>query len=237
MQIAVTPPPEEAGLTEHEAKRLLARHGPNVLAPRARRFLTVIRLVRLAADPMTLLLIAAGVVYFALGDRLDGTIVLVAVVPIAAVTLALELRAERALDALRRLTAPTALVWRDGEARAINAEDLVPGDLLLVQEGDVVPADGAVIAASQLQADESALTGESLSVAKSSGMPGEEGRVYAGSHVVSGRAFVRVDRTGPRTRYGQIGSLLAKGRQTRSPLERSMRRLVSQLGIDRKSVV
>lgn len=157
----------------------------------------------------------AAPTYAAIGDVTDAIITLAAIVPIAAVGWGLEARAERTLEQLRRLTAPTATVWRDGRHRVVAAEELVAGDLVWLHEGDVVPADGQLVQLTQLLVDESALTGESLPAAKAIGGRAEEGMVLAGTTVLSGRAIARVTATGPRTRYGAIGTLVAQVRQPR----------------------
>ena len=204
-------------------KRLLAEVGPNRLVPGDARPSLAVWLLRALADPMVLLLLVAGATYLALGDRFDAIVVLVALVPIIAVGLLLEARAERALDRLKQLTAPTATVWRDGQPVVVPAEEVVPGDQIAIREGDVVPADGTLQEATQIALDESALTGESLPVAKDpTGMPGER-QVFAGTTVVSGRGAFAVTATGPRTRYGQIGQHCAL-RQLGNRDHRSLRR-------------
>src|SRR6185437_14054030 len=94
---------------------------------------------------MVLLLLLAGVAFIFLRDYLNATIVLISMVPIALTSIVLEARAERALEGLRRLTAPTARARRDGQLRVIPADEIVPGDILCLQEGDVVPADGILV--------------------------------------------------------------------------------------------
>lgn len=230
----VEPEAGSAGLTEVEAHARLARFGPNEFVPRTRRPSVLTWIIRPFADPMVLLLLAAGVVYVAIGDFLDATIILIAVVPIALVSLVLEGRAERALDKLRQLTSPTALVWRNGSPRRIPVEEIVTGDLVDVKEGDVIPADGMLFAreagsaASQLMVDESALTGEWQPVVKDVRGPEADHLVFAGTTVLSGTGTILVTETGPRTRYGQIGTLLAGIRQPATPLQRVIRRLVAQ---------
>jgi P-type Ca2+ transporter type 2C len=217
------------GLTTPRARQLLADVGPNRLVPGDARPSVVVWLLRSFADPMVLLLLVAGATYFVLGDRFDALVVLVAVIPIVAVGLLLEARAERALDRLKQLTAPTATVWRDGYPVVIAAEEIVPGDLVAIREGDVVPADGTLAEATQITLDESALTGESLPDAKDpQGTPNER-QVLAGTTVVSGSGTFSVTATGPRTRYGLVGQLVGQVRSPATPLQRMIRRLIWQL--------
>jgi Ca2+-transporting ATPase len=219
----------ERGLTGSEAAARLAASGPNRLVPERIAAGRLRKLVRPLLDPMVLLLLVASPVYVLIGDYVDAVVVFVALVPIAAVGWILEQRAERALERLRALTAPTAVVWRDDRYATIPAEDLVAGDLAAFVEGDVVAADGLVVEATQLMTDESALTGESLPVAKSA-TPGEH-EVFAGTTVVSGRGLVRVTTTGAATRYGQIGLLVGTIRQPPTPLQRVVGRLVRWMGL------
>jgi P-type Ca2+ transporter type 2C len=214
------------GLTSGEARLRLDEHGPNLLVPGRDRPALFALLARALADPMTLLLLVAAPTYLLLRDYADAAVVLAALVPITGVSLVLERRAERALEQLSALTARTATVWRDGEPVTMPAAELVPGDLVEVREGDVVPADGVLVEGLQVMIDESALTGESQPVAKSGEAQGE---VWGGTTVLSGRAVVRLTVTGPATRYGQIGTLVAGIREPRTPLQQAVRRLVVRL--------
>jgi Ca2+-transporting ATPase len=218
------------GLTSGEATRRLRAHGPNLLVPAGRRRPpALVWAWRAVSDPMAVLLLAASAIYVSLGDVPDSIVTLAALVPITAVSLLLEVRAERALAGLRRLTAPTARTRRDGVEKMVPVADLVPGDVVLLQEGDVVPADGRLLQTRQLAVDESALTGESHPVDKDP-EGGEEGwSVFAGTTVLSGRGVAVLERTGPSTRFGQIGRLVAGIRQPQTPLQRVIRRLILQL--------
>jgi P-type Ca2+ transporter type 2C len=219
----------ERGLTSVDAAERLAAAGPNRLVPERRASGRLRRMLRPFLDPMVLLLLFAAPVYVVIGDYVDALVVFIALVPIAAVGWVLEQRAERALERLRALTAPTVTVWRDGRYMSIPAENLVPGDLAAFVEGDVIAADALVVEATQLMTDESALTGESLPIAKSTAPA--EAEVFAGTTVVSGRGLVRVTTTGPGTRYGQIGLLVGRIRQPPTPLQRVVARLVRWMGV------
>lgn len=146
------------GLPGTEATRRLARDGPNRLPDGSGR-----RWQRIAADaarePMYLLLVGAAVLYLLLGEAHEGAFLLGMVVLMLCMTLFQEGRTERALQALRDLSAPTALVWRDGSAQRIPANDLVEGDVIELYEGDRVPADALLLAAAELMVDESLLDG------------------------------------------------------------------------------
>jgi Ca2+-transporting ATPase len=221
-------PPTAAGLSSAEARVRLDRDGPNRVVPEARgRRLK--RLLGPLADPMVALLLVAAPTYLVLGETTDAIVAFAALGPIAGVGWLLESRAERTLEQLRQLTAPTASVWRDGVECDVATDDLVVGDAVRLHEGDVVPADGVVIELTQLLLDESALTGESLPLAKS--LAEGESEVWAGTTVLSGRAVVEVTTTGPRTRYGKIGALVASVRQPPTPLQKGLARLVRSLAL------
>jgi P-type Ca2+ transporter type 2C len=238
--VLLAPPEGVTGLSSAEAARRLTTDGPNQFVPtdsgnRWRRILGPL------ADPMVALLLIAAPTYLLIGDTTDAIVVFVALVPIAGVGWVLEARAERTLAQLRRLTAPTAMVERDGTTITVPTEELVVGDLVWLHEGDIVPADADLLVLTQLLVDESALTGESLPMAKTavdapldasaaaSSMP--ECTVSAGTTVLTGRAIARVVRTGSRTRYGEIGTLVAATRSPRTPLQRALARLVIVLSI------
>jgi P-type Ca2+ transporter type 2C len=217
------------GLSAVEARRRLLTFGPNALVPAESSGGIRHILVQVLTDPMSVLLVVAGSTYLALGDVVDAAVTFAALVPIAAVTVVLELRAERALESLRRLAAPTALVIRDGAERHVAAVDVVPGDTLVVREGDVIAADARLLAGSELVVDESALSGESLPVTKT--VAHGDAELFAGTTVLAGRATAGVTTTGQATRYGAIGQLVAGSVQPDTPLQSVIRRLVVRLSI------
>jgi len=220
-----------SGLTTREAERRLTEVGPNLLVPVSRRPTALRWVVVGLTDPMVILLLLAGVAYVILADFVDAAIVLVAIIPIALVGAALEVRAERALDRLKELTALTSLVCRDGQFRSLPTAAIVPGDLVEVKEGDIVPADGVLVEGNRLAVDESALTGESQPVTRSANAAGDEPDLYAGTTILSGRGVFRVVETGPRSRYGRIGALVANIQEPPTPLQAIIRRLVWQASI------
>ena len=230
-EAGLTPPPGLDGLSSDEARRLLVEHGANALVPERHRTGMASTLVRAATDPMALLLLVAGPTYLLLRDVSDAAITFAALVPIVAVGLVLEVRAERALEGLKRLTAPTATVWRDGRRQTVPTLEIVPGDLVFLQEGDVIPADGDFAAGTQVMVDESALTGESVPVGKAVGGSEGERTVLAGTTVLSGRGMFRVTVTGAATGYGRIGTLVAGIKEQPTPLQRLIGRLVRRLGL------
>ncbi len=205
------------GLTQAQAAARLSEDGPNAL-PRAgaRRLPAIIRGV--LAEPMFALLLGAGAIYLALGDRLEALLLLAFASLSVIITVVQEARSERILEALRDLTSPRALVVRDGRRVRIAGSEVVRGDLVLLAEGDRVPADAVLVEAAELQTDESLLTGESLPVRKrvpEAGLPadatpgGDDSPwVWSGSLVVRGQGAAEVRATGPRSEIGRIGEAL-----------------------------
>ncbi|HEV2359954.1 MAG TPA: cation-transporting P-type ATPase [bacterium] len=217
------------GLTTDRAHALLAVYGPNRLVPERRRVGVLGWLLRALADPMAALLLVAGSTYLVLRDYVDAAVTFGALVPISAVTLVLERRAEQALAQLKRLTAPAAIVWRDGQRQTVTAETLVPDDIIVLHEGDIIPADATLLEGTALVVDESALTGEAHPVIKDAATEGGDRLLFAGTTLRAGRGTARIAVTGAATRYGRIGSLMARITPPPTPLQRLIRRLIRQL--------
>ncbi len=205
-----------AGLDSAEAARRLARDGPNQLPDAGRRRWRRIALDA-AREPMYLLLAGAAILYLLLGEPREGAFLFGMVALMLCLTLFQEGRTERALQALRDLSAPSALAWRDGRAQRIPASELVEGDLVELGEGDRVPADALLLAAAGMLVDESLLTGESVPVSKlaapGGSAPAAPGGadlpwVYSGTLVVQGHGLARVSATGARSEIGRIGAAL-----------------------------
>ncbi len=211
------------GLTAAAASALLEKHGSNTV-PAPRRRGVVRRAGRQLSDPMIMLLLAAGALTTWQGDAADTTVIALVVVLNTAVGVAQELKAERAVAALRQMAAPAARVVRDGVMTTVPASDLVPGDLVVLQAGDVVPADGELVEAHQLVADESAMTGESLGVAKQTGES-----VAAGTTVTRGRGRAEITETGAASTLGVISALVASADPGPTPMQRRLTRLGQQL--------
>lgn len=223
------------GLDSDEAARRLARDGPNAL-PDAQRRGTLQIVWDAAHEPMFLLLFAAAVLYLILGELREGLFLFAMVLLTTGLTLYQEGKTERALEALRDLSSPRALVIRDGQRQQIDSRDLVCDDLIVLAEGDRVPADGILIDGSDLQVDESLLTGESVAVRKLAGVeappaarPGGDDLplVFSGTLVVQGHGIARVSATGARSEIGRIGSALQTLGPERSPLQKQTARMVT----------
>ncbi|HET7453679.1 MAG TPA: HAD-IC family P-type ATPase, partial [Thermoanaerobaculia bacterium] len=213
-----------AGLTSSEAESRLAQYGPNRYVPEPRRR-TLVEVLRVLADPMALMLVAASALSFAAGARRDAIVLLAAIVPVLGVDVLLEARSRRALRKLAEAVAPRARVLRDGITAEIPTERVVPGDVLLVREGDVFHADGEIAWSANLTADESMLTGESDPVEKPGGA-----RFFAGSRVLTGQGGGVVGETGLSTEYGRIARMVADTSAERTPIQQRTDRLVGILG-------
>jgi Ca2+-transporting ATPase len=204
------------GLSSEEAQARLNQHGYNELPSVTRRNTFAIAL-GVAREPMFLLLIAGAVVYLTLGDTREALMLAASVFFIMGITIFQERKTERALDALRDLSSPRALVVRDGEQKRITGREVVLDDLLILTEGDRVPADAVILSCNDLMVDESLLTGESVPVRKrawdglqTSARPGGDDLpfVYSGTMLVQGRGVARVVATGLHTEFGKIGKAL-----------------------------
>jgi Ca2+-transporting ATPase len=227
------------GLSEREAAEHLQEEGYNELPASKKRNISRI-VLDVIREPMFILLVAAGSIYFVLGDLQEGLILLSFVLVIIGITVYQEQKTERALDALRSLSSPRALVIRDGEQHRIPGREVVTGDMLILSEGDRVPADGVILYSNNIAVDESLLTGESAPVTKiawKEGMkadrPGGDGFpfVYSGTMVVRGRGLAEVRSTGVRTEMGKIGTALREVDRSDTGLKREISRIVLTIAL------
>ncbi len=216
-----------SGLSATEVAARQTAEGYNELDAGEGRSLIRIAL-EVIREPMFLLLLGAGSIYLLMGDVHDALILLGFVFVIIAVTVLQERRTEKALDALRDLSSPRALVMRAGDALRIPGREVVRDDILILSEGDRVSADGRVLTAHELAVDESLLTGESLAVAKSAA---EDSNVFAGTLVTSGQGIVQVSAIGSATELGRIGKSLQSISSEVSPLQREIGLLARRLAI------
>lgn len=220
------------GLTSAEAARRLASQGPNLLPgnlPKSGWGIVAGVLV----EPMFLMLLVAGGLYLALGDMGEAIFLLGCVFAVIGITLAQERKTQRALESLRDLSAPRALVVRDGEELRVAGRDVVVGDLLVLHEGDRIAAD-ATLVDGQLDANESLLTGEAVPVAK---LPGEKtASLFAGTLVTRGVGLAEVTGTAGATAVGRIGEALATTREPVSALQQASRHLVRWLALGGLSI-
>ena len=226
-----------AGLSEQEASTRLQAEGANEL-PSAKPLSLMAIAWEVVREPMLLLLVGAGAIYLFLGELKDSAALLVSIFVVLGISLYQQRKTERALEALRDLSSPRALVIRGGKEKRIAGREVVRGDMVVLQEGDRVPADAVVLSSVSLSVDESLLTGESAPVRKSSGTstmsagkPGGEDTpsVFSGTMVVQGHGVAHVTATGIRTELGKIGKALETLQPGQSQLKQEVSRVVRLL--------
>ncbi|MDH6605647.1 Ca2+-transporting ATPase [Streptomyces sp. SAI-208] len=226
----------DAGLSARQVVERVAAHGPNRLAEPARRpewlkFLDQFR------NWLIGILIGAALVAGAIGDIRDALVITVVLQINAVLGYLQERRAERSLEALRRMLVPTARVRRDGMEQLVEADTLVPGDVVLLEAGDRVPADGRLVVAETVEVAEAALTGESQPVAKDTGATGpvplaeRTGMLFMNTVLTRGRAEMIVTATGMRTELGSIAEALRTGPEPPSPLQLQLDSLGRRLAL------
>ena len=227
------------GLTQTEAMARLQLEGHNQLPavkPRNLRAITI----DVVREPMFILLIVGGIVYLVLGDVTEAVVLLLSIFIIIAITTYQERKTERALEALRDLASPRALVIRDQQRLRIPGHEVVRGDAIVIGEGDRVPADAVLWNVNDLRVDESLLTGESVAVSKVAWdgvrqmtQPGGEDLpfVFSGTMAVQGQGIAEVLATGATTQIGRIGKALSSISQETTNLQKETRRVVRDLAI------
>lgn len=214
---------EISGLSPHEAKTLLEKNGPNEVIPSESES-AFSQLKHALLDPMGLMLLGLSFLYLLIGDKTDALVLFIAFIPVTAVDVILELKASKALLALKSTLNPKAKVLRDSQIIEILSREIVVGDVLVFEEGQSLPADGKIIEASALSISEAALTGESIPLEKNN-----EDVFYAGTTVLSGRALGLVTVTGRKTKYGKIARLLEETETETSPLRKKVDYLVKKV--------
>lgn len=227
------------GLTDAEALLRQRASGYNELpSAKSKSFLRIA--LEVVKEPMFILLLSCGTIYIAIGDLGEGLMLLSSVIIVLIITFYQEKRTERALEALRDLSSPRALVIRDGVEKRIAGKDVVTDDLVVLQEGDRVPADGVVIDSLNLKVDESLLTGESVSVRKREAnvdtrieTPGGDDTPFAfsGTLVVQGNGVMSVKAIGSNTQIGKIGKSLEVTNEEPTLLQKETRLLVKTLSV------
>lgn len=225
------------GLTEAEVRERQTKYGRNELTP-AKKENLFNKLLHVLSEPMFVLLIAAAVIYFILGEPRDGAIMLIFVIGVIGIDVVQEWKTDKTLNALKDLSAPHITVIRDRKEQRIASSDLVPGDLMLIEEGVKIPADGKVLKQSDLCVDESSLTGEAEGVWKTTSGETKPGTdywrrdyCYAGTLVTQGSGIIRVEKTGTNTEYGKIGANVAAAPENPTPLQKQTGKLVKTCAV------
>ena len=232
---------QSKGLTTQQAEQRLEKYGPNALESGKKESL-VKRFINQLKDPMIIVLLAAAVLsLISTGgeDWVEALIILVIVIVNACISISQEDSAEKALEALQKMSAPLAKVMRDGQMVRLDTDKLVPGDIIILEAGDLVPADGRILESANLKADEAAMTGESVPVNKSviDSLPEEtvlgdrKNMVVSSTVITNGRAVCVVTATGMDTEVGRIAKMLTGQEDTTTPLQRKMAEVSKTLSI------
>lgn len=235
----------DAGLTDVQAEERIQKYGENKLQEKKKKT-NLQRFAEQFKDVMIVILLAAAAVSFAIavhegdgGEFFEPVLILAIVVANAVMGMLQEGKAEKAMDALKSLSAPHAKVMRNGKEELLEASRLVPGDIIRLEAGDFVPADARLIRSSSLKSEESALTGESVAAEKDAGVLVEEkaalgdrvNMVYSGCSITYGTGTAVVTATGMDTEMGKIADLLEGAADAQTPLQKKLAQLGKYLGI------
>jgi Ca2+-transporting ATPase len=208
------------GLTQREVEVQVQKYGFNEFEEQ--RVSTFIRnLLKILGDPMGLMLLALSLIYWILKEHNNAIILMIAYIPIVGVDVLLELRSQTALRSLKRTLKTTCQVLRGGKTISIPTRNLVPGALLLLEEGQAIPADGKLVDSSHLTIDEASVTGESMPIEKSVGA-----YTLSGTTVLTGTGMVEVEKIGLSSQIGSIAKVLKEFDSVASPLLRSINKIV-----------
>ncbi|KKC28525.1 calcium-transporting P-type ATPase, PMR1-type [Caldanaerobacter subterraneus] len=225
------------GLTQEQVNERLLKHGKNILREKERKSIFSL-FIEQFKDYMVLILIVASIISFFLGETTDASIILAIVILNALLGTVQENKAEKSLEALKKLSQPLAKVIRDGKVMEVEASSLVVGDVVLIEAGNIIPADGRLVEAKNLKVDESVLTGESVPVEKVDTVIEKEdiplgdrfNLVYMGTTVTYGRGKFIVTATGMDTEMGKVASLIENERDVKTPLQLKLEELGKYLG-------
>ncbi len=229
------------GLSAQEGEARLAKYGLNELEA-AKKESTLKKFLAQMKDPMIIVLLIAAVLSFVSSgftDWIEPIIILVIVIINAVISVSQEENAEKALEALRKMSAPLAKVIRDGEIVRLETNKLVPGDIIVLEAGDLVPADARILECANLKADEAAMTGESVPVTKQvietlpeeTGLGDRKNMVISSTVITNGRATCVVTATGMDTEVGHIAQMLTAEEEGQTPLQKKMAEISKTLSI------
>ncbi|WP_037324586.1 cation-translocating P-type ATPase [Salinimicrobium terrae] len=225
----------EKGLTEREAEERLKKYGLNKLKKTESRSIWDLILSQVN-NPVIYLLFAAAALALVFGDIPEGIAIFIVLLVNTAIGFWMEFQAQKSMQALKKLDKISTIVIRDAEEREIDAENIVPGDLIKIGAGDLIPADARILEATELKVDESPLTGESVPIEKTHEVMQEEMQVadrrnilYKGTAVTAGTAIALVVGTGMNTEVGNISSLVDDQEQEDTPLNNKLNKLTKKL--------
>ncbi|RLG71054.1 MAG: calcium-transporting P-type ATPase, PMR1-type [Thermoprotei archaeon] len=226
------------GLSEEEVKKRLEQYGPNELIA-AKKISPLKIFLEQFKDVLVIILLIATIVSMLIGEFLDASVIMAIVFACVLLGFTQEYRAEKALEALKKLAAPAARVLRNGRIMEIPAREVVPGDIVLIEAGDRIPADARLIEAIDLHVDEAVLTGESVPVSKTiEPLPDpkipvadRKNMVFMGTHATYGRGKAVVSATGMNTEFGKIAGMLQYVEEEKTPLQERLEHVGKWLGI------
>ncbi len=217
------------GLTREEVINSKEKYGVNKLEEKKKQPL-ILKILSIFKEPMFLLLIIAASIYFIVGEYRDGIIMLIFVLAICLIEYIQETKTDKALEELNKLSALNVKVIREGKEEVISSEEVVVGDIVLLEEGDSVPADGKLLYTQSLGVNESSLTGESLVVYKNCKEDKDNhfklNMCYSGTNVTNGLGVIEIVSVGKNTEFGRIGESLKEIEKERTPLEKQINKLV-----------
>ncbi|MDU4026430.1 MAG: cation-translocating P-type ATPase [Anaerococcus sp.] len=228
----------KTGLSSSEANNRLEKYGPNKIESSNKRSL-LDKLKDQILDPMVILLIAASIVSAFTGDKIEAIIIIAIVIINAIMSIYQEGQAEDSVAALQKMSSPEATVLRDGKRTKVKAEELVPGDIVILETGDIIPADMRLLDSRNLQIDESSLTGESVAVEKDAeaqydkevGIGDRSNSAFSSSIVTYGHGEGVITTTGHDTEIGHIATSLDSVEDKETPLQRQLKDLSKKLAI------
>jgi Ca2+-transporting ATPase len=232
----------KSGIDSEQFQQLLEKYGKNKLDEGKKKSI-IVRFLEQLKDPMVIVLIAAAVISGAVKEIADSVIILLVVILNSILGVVQEGKAEKAIEALQKMASPYSKVRRSGKVAQIKSEEIVPGDIILLEAGDAVPADMRLIEASSLKIEEASLTGESVPTEKNAAVIAAKDKdkdvplgdrhnmAYMGTNVVYGRGEGVVVNTGMQTEMGKIANIISSTGEEKTPLQKKLSGLSKVLSI------
>ena len=227
----------EKGLSQKEVEKRLGKYGLNEIKEKKKISLFQIFFSQFKS-PLIYILLFAIIITLLIGEYVDSMIISIIVIVNAVLGFAQEYKAEKSIEALKKLTSLKATVVRDGREERILAKELVPGDIIILEEGEKIPADARLLESISLETHESALTGESTSVAKEinsikgkKSIAEQQNMIFSGTIITKGRGKAVVIRTGMKTEIGKIAEMMQSEKKEQTPLQVTLAKFGKVLGI------
>jgi len=224
------------GLTEKEARERLQKYGANEIESKQKVPVFIIFLSQFN-DFLIMLLLAATLISLVLGEILDAVAMIAIIILSTIMGFVQEFRAEKAMEALERMAAPTSTVIRSNVEMTIPSKSIVPGDIIILDSGDIIPADVRIIESHNLEIDESSLTGESIAVKKTASqlsgnltLTDQKNMAFSGTIVTYGEGKALVVQTGMKTEIGKIATSIQSSKETKTPLQVKFDAMARQIG-------